>query len=134
MKLKHVGLLFIITFSLIGVAKITPSSAAPAAASIDPSWNHDYPRLANQHFGKSPPEWYALFDLIISKTASERIQATKAIDPTTKILYTEGIIGPPPDKEHDIMHCDGWTDDFSLDVMMALWHKLVLHGLRALEI
>jgi hypothetical protein len=111
MKLKYLGPLVVITAVFILGIKSAPSSAAPAAASIDPSWNHDYPRLANQHFGKSPPEWYALFDLIISKTNSDTIQATKALDPTTKILYTEGIIGPPPDKEHDIMHCDGWTDD-----------------------
>lgn len=110
MKLKHIGLL-IISVSIIGIASITPSSAAPATVSLDPSWNHDYPRLANQHFGKSPAEYYALFDLIISKTPSSLIQAVKLIDPTTKILYTEGIIGPPPDKETNIMQCDGWTED-----------------------
>jgi len=110
MKLKHIALI-IITASLIGLASITPSTAAPAAASLDPSWNHDYPRLANQHFGKSPAEYYALFDLIISKTSSSVIQAVKLIDPTTKILFTEGIIGPPPDKESTIMQCTGWTDD-----------------------
>ncbi len=111
MKLKHVGLLLVITFLLIGVSRITSSSAAPAAASIDPSWNHDYPRLANQHFGKSPAEYYALFDLIISKTFSDRIQATKTIDPTTKFLYTEGVIGPPPDNSSNIIECAGWTND-----------------------
>lgn len=82
------------------------------SAAVDINWNHDYPRLANQHFGKSPAQYYAKFDLIISQTPIDLIQAIKAIDPTTKVLYTEGIIGPPPDSENDIMHCNGWTDDF----------------------
>ena len=84
----------------------------PASAAVNTNWNHDYPRLANQHFGKSPADFYAKFDLIISDTPFELIQAIKAIDPSTKVLYTEGIIGPPPDSEDDIMHCNGWTDDF----------------------
>jgi hypothetical protein len=107
-KSKVLVIPFIMMLSFLGASH---SSAAPAAASLDPSWNHDYPRLANQHFGKSPPDWYALFDLIISKTPSSTILATKAIDPTTKIIYTEGVIGPPPDKSSNIIECEGWTDD-----------------------
>lgn len=111
MNLRFPGLVLLSALLLLVGATSTPTNAAPASASIDPSWNHDYPRLANQHFGKSPPEWYALFDLIISKTPFDTIQATKAIDPTTKILYTEGVIGPPPDNSSNIIECDGWTDD-----------------------
>jgi hypothetical protein len=106
-------------FFLVGgvfVLLSVSTSLASSAVSIQPQptgaptegWNHSYPRLANQHFGRSPAEWYAIFDLIIAETAQSLIQATKAIDPTTKFIFTDSIY--TVDNGNNMPDCPGWSD------------------------
>jgi hypothetical protein len=87
----------------------TPSNEVLQPAGFSAvGWDHSYPRLANQHFGRSPAEWYAQFDLIVAQTARDLIEATKAIDPSTKFIFTDSVY--TVDNGNNIPDCPGWTE------------------------
>lgn len=91
-----------------------PSAAMPSNEFIRParlsgsSWDHSYPRLANQHFGRSPADWYAKFDLVVAQTSSDLIQATKTMDPSTKFIFTDSVY--TVDNGNNMPDCPGWTE------------------------
>ena len=78
-------------------------------------WNHSYPRLANQHFGRSPADWYARFDVIVTVDKSGgRIAPIKNLNPEAKVIYTQAVIGDGGGPDDPNKVCSGWHDNFLL--------------------
>ncbi len=77
-------------------------------------WNHTYPRLAYQHFRDSPPDWNALFDLvIITRPYAETAIAAKAINPDAKFLFTRSLTTYGANqKQKRVTDCPGWNNQW----------------------
>jgi hypothetical protein len=117
---------------IIGVLLFLPASVSLAGTkSNDVSqpnalstnyWNHSYPRLANQHFGRSPADWYARFDLIVAQTSKELIQATKEIDPSTMFIFTDSVY--TVDNGNNMPNCPGWIDSWYAMKSDGSWNSV----------
>jgi hypothetical protein len=108
-RIVIISVLFLLPASA-ALAGWSPSGISQSSELTADYWDHTYPRLANQHFGRSPAEWYARFDLIVAQTSKDLIQATKAIDPSTMFIFTDSVY--TVDNGNNMPDCPGWTDEW----------------------
>ncbi|MFQ5601705.1 MAG: hypothetical protein ACE5HS_00385 [bacterium] len=109
----------ILIFSLLAVCLLTQTAQSQST--------HTFPRIAVQHFGKAPPDWYARFDMVIVPRANaSEARSIKALNPNCYVIFTDEWSSNTKGMKRRNQLPDAWlARDSKGNIIDLSWGKLI---------